>query len=50
MFAAKNESAQAPAVVECLLKAGADVNAVDEVSAWKGVVWGDIYMGTYATG
>ena len=36
MFAARNKSAQAPAVVERLLKAGADVNAVDYVSAWEG--------------
>ena len=36
MFAAKNESAQALAVVERLLKAGADVNAADKVSAWEG--------------
>ena len=35
MFAAKNESAQALAVVERLLKAGADVNAADDVSGWE---------------
>ena len=34
LYAARNESAQARAVVELLLKAGADVNATDYVSGW----------------
>ena len=38
MYAAGyNESAQSPALVELLLKAGADVNAANKVSAWEGV-------------
>ena len=41
--AAESKSAQAPAVVERLLEGGADVNAVDKVSAWeRGKVWGGI--------
>ncbi len=36
MCAALSESAQSPAVVELLLKAEADVNATDYVSAWEG--------------
>ena len=36
IFTAENESAQSPAIVERLLKAGADVNAWDDVSAWEG--------------
>ena len=35
-YAAQNESALAPAVVARLLKAGADVNATNDVSAWEG--------------
>ena len=34
MYAARN--AESPAVVELLLKAAADVNAMDDVSAWEG--------------
>ena len=46
MMAVKTESSQALAMMELLLKAGADVNAIDCVSAWKGgwcgvpCVWG----------
>ena len=36
MYAVRNESAQSPAVVELLLKAEADVNAANDVSAWEG--------------
>ena len=36
MYAARNKSAQAPALVELLLEAEADVNAADKVSAWEG--------------
>ena len=51
MYAAKNKSAQAPAIVERLLKAGAEVNAADDVSSLgEGVVWGVIYIDKYATG
>ena len=41
MLSAQNKSAQAPAVVERLLKAEAEVNAVDLVSAWEGG-WGRV--------
>ena len=34
MFEALNKSAQAPALVELLLKGKADVNATNDVSAW----------------
>ena len=36
MYAAENESAHSPALVELLLEAEADVNAADKVSAWEG--------------
>ena len=36
MFAAHNKSAQALALVALLLEGKADVNAVDDVSAWEG--------------
>ena len=35
MCAAENKSAQAPAIVQLLLKAEADVNATDKVDAWE---------------
>ena len=35
MFAAKNESAQSPALVELLLKAKAEANARNSVSTWE---------------
>ena len=44
MFAAWNKSAQAPALVELLLKAEADVNAADKVSAWEGAWSGVPYV------
>ena len=46
MYAALNKSAQALAVVEVLLKAGAEVNARDKVSAWEGGM-AHIYMWIY---
>ena len=36
LYAAVSKSAQSPALVELLLKAEADVNAADDVSAWEG--------------
>ena len=38
-----NKSAQVPALVERLLKAGADADGVDSVSAWDG---GMVFGGT----
>ena len=40
-----NKSAQAPAIVNCLLKRKADVDARDGVSAWdRGMLWGTICL------
>ena len=49
-YAAENKSAQALAVLERLLKAGAEVNATNMVSAWDadGVGW-HVCMGKYVT-
>ena len=45
MFAVKNGSAISPAIVELLLKAGADVKAKNDVSHLEGAGMGSLLRG-----